>query len=240
VFNDRLHIENLPDSDNAPEAEEMGAFFDRRADGYESHMKNIGFDSETYRRASAPLPQTDKRVRILDLGCGTGMELQFLFERVPNARVTCLDLSEKMLAILAANYRERAAQLEIIRGSYLTWDYPEAEFDYVISVNTMHHLLREPKTQLYRMIKRTLKPGGIYCESDFMVDAARMEQYQARYQRMMNSTAMLRDTGFYHIDIPFTVAVQKELLLKAGFGEVEVFYENIKPTGSGAVLGARK
>jgi tRNA (cmo5U34)-methyltransferase len=234
----KLHIETLPD--DGSEAEEMGSFFDRRADGYESHMKNIGFDSEAYLRASAPLPQTDKKVRILDLGCGTGLELQYLFERMPDARVTCIDLSEKMLAILAANYRDRAAQLEIIRGSYLTWDYPEAEFDYVISVNTMHHLLPEPKMQLYRMINRTLKPGGMYCESDYMVDEARMEQYLACYQRIIDHGTIFRQNGFYHIDIPFTIAIQKELLLKGGFGNVEVFFENIKLTGSGAVLTARK
>jgi RimJ/RimL family protein N-acetyltransferase/SAM-dependent methyltransferase len=238
------HIETLPDPEwnfgNGSDAEEMGAFFNRRADGYEVHMTECGFDSETYRRASASLPRTDQTVRILDLGCGTGLELQYLFARMPNARVTCIDLSEKMLAILAANYRERAAQLEIIRDSYLTWDYPEAEFDFVISVNTMHHLLCEPKVQLYRKINRALKPGGMYCESDFMVDRARMEQYQARYQRMMNSAAILRDNGFYHIDIPFTIPIQKESLLKAGFAKVEVFYENINPTGSGAVLVARR
>jgi tRNA (cmo5U34)-methyltransferase len=96
---------------------------------------------------------------------------------MPNARVTCIDLSEKMLVILAINYRERAAQLKIIHDSYLTWDYSEVEFDFVILVNTMHHLLQEPKTQLYRKINRTLKPGGMYCESDFMVDQARMAQY---------------------------------------------------------------
>jgi RimJ/RimL family protein N-acetyltransferase/ubiquinone/menaquinone biosynthesis C-methylase UbiE len=238
------HIETLPDPEwnfaNVPEAEEMGAFFNRRADGYEVHMTNSGFDSETYRRASAPLPQTDKQVRILDLGCGTGLELSYLFTRMPNAQVICIDLSEKMLAILAANYQDRAAQLRIIRDSYLTWHYPEGEFDYVISVNTMHHLLPEPKTQLYRKINRALKPGGIYCESDYIVDRVRMEQYQARYQRMMKNSIVLRNTGFYHIDIPFTIAVQKELLLKARFEKVESFYENINLTGSGAVLVARK
>jgi RimJ/RimL family protein N-acetyltransferase/ubiquinone/menaquinone biosynthesis C-methylase UbiE len=238
------HIETLPDPQwnfgNGSDAEEMGAFFNRRADGYEVHMTECGFDSETYRRASAPLPRTDQTVRILDLGCGTGLELQYLFARMPNARVTCIDLSKKMLAILVTNYRERTAQLEIIRDSYLTWDYPEAQFDYVISVNTMHHLLQEPKTQLYRKINRTLKPGGIYCESDFMVDEARMAQYQARYQRIMDHGTISGQNGFYHIDIPFTIPIQKKLLLQAGFAKVEVFYENINPTGSGAVLAARR
>lgn len=237
------HIDTLPgpewDYSRLKSIEEMGAFFDRRAGDYEAHVNRIGFDKETYQRAAMPLPQTGEALNILDLGCGTGLELQYVFERMPNARVTCMDLSEEMLGILAKNYKDKFSLLIVIRDSYLTRDYPEAEYDAVISVNTMHHLLPEPKTQLYRKINRSLKPGGWYVESDFMVDQAMMAQYQARYQRVIRDLPV-RQYGYYHIDIPLTVAVQKELLLKAGFGGVEVFYENIKPKGSGAVLVARK
>jgi tRNA (cmo5U34)-methyltransferase len=219
--------------------EEMGEFFNRRADGYEAHMAEIGFDGETYKRAVMPLPQSDKPFKILDLGCGTGLELQYLFERIPNAQVTCIDLSEQMLALLAEHYQDHKLQLEIICDSYLTWDYPNAAYDDVISVNTMHHLVRDEKVRLYRKIRRCLKAAGMYVESDFMVDKIMMEQYQARYKRINSGLSIPQQSGYYHIDIPFTVDVQNELLLKAGFGEVSVFHENIKPKGSAAVLTAK-
>ena len=218
--------------------EEMGEFFNRRAEGYEAHMVKVGFDDETYKRAVMPLPQGDTPFKILDLGSGTGLELQYLFERIPNAQVTCIDLSEQMLAILAEHYQERKQQLEIISASYLTWDYPDAAYDYIISVNTMHHFDQTEKTKLYGKIRRSLKPGGMYIESDFMVDQAMMEQFQARYKRIIMDLP-IQASGHYHIDIPFTVDVQKKLLLKAGFSEVKVFYESIKPTASGAVLIAK-
>jgi RimJ/RimL family protein N-acetyltransferase/phospholipid N-methyltransferase len=236
------HIEELPNPDwdfsNMSFAEEMGAFFDRRAAGYEAHMSKIGHDHKTYQCAVAALPRTDWPLKILDLGCGTGLELKYLFERIPNTHVTCIDLSEKMLAILAGNYQSQAAQLEIIQDSYLTWEYPEAEYEGVVSVNTMHHLPQEEKIGLYDKIRRSLKPGGIYIESDFMVDQAMMEQYQARYKRITGDLP-IQQNGYYHIDIPFTVEVQKGLLLKAGFNEVNVFYEDIKPKGSVAILTAK-
>ncbi len=47
-------------------------------------------------------------------------------------------------------------------------------------------------------------------------------------------------SGYYHLDIPFTVDIQKELLFKAGFDEVKVFHKNIKSTGSGAILVAKR
>jgi tRNA (cmo5U34)-methyltransferase len=159
----------------------------------------------------APLPETDRPLKILDLGCGTGLELQFLFERLPNAEVTCIDLSGQMLALLSEHYQGYASQLEIIRDSYLTWEYPDSRYDYVISVNTMHHLEQAEKVKLYRKIRYSLKPAGMYIESDFMVDRAIMEQYQARFKRIINDLPV-HASGHYHIDIPFTVDLQKSLL----------------------------
>ena len=37
--------------------------------------------------------------RILDLGCGTGNITKKVLERFPNGKVTCFDLSEKMIEI---------------------------------------------------------------------------------------------------------------------------------------------
>ena len=80
----------------------------------------------------------------------------------------------------------------------------------------------------------------MYIESDFIVDRMMMEQYLQRYRRI---TKVLTDkgySGYYHIDIPFTIELQKELLLRAGFSHVSVFHEDIKPKGSHAVLVAQK
>lgn len=235
------HIEYIPnpDWDFRSDAEEMGKFFNHRADGYEAHMTGNGRDYEAYKHAVMPLPQTDEPVKVLDLGCGTGLELRYLFERMPNAQVTCIDLSENMLKILSEHYNDKAKQLTILCESYLTWDYPENAFDFVISVNTLHHFMQDQKTELYSKILRSLKPSGMYIESDFIVDKAMMEQYQARYRRI-TSNMSVQQSGYYHIDIPFTVEVQKKLLYKAGFDRVESFYENIRPKGSGAVLTASR
>lgn len=236
------HIDYIPNPawDFRSDAEEMGEFFNRRADGYEAHMTGNGSDYEAYKHAVLPLPQTDESLKVLDLGCGTGLELRYLFERMPNAWVTCIDLSENMLKILSEQYSDKAKQLTVLCESYLTWDYPENTFDYVVSVNTLHHFMKDQKTELYSRILHSLKPSGMYIESDFIVDKAMMEQYQERYKRIARSLSVQQRSGYYHIDIPFTVEVQKELLYQAGFDRVESFYENIRPKGSGAVITAHK
>ena len=225
----------MTDDAGSAAAEEMGEFFNRRAAIYESHMFESGFDAATYQEAVRPLPQTDRPVKVLDLGCGTGLELQYLLARLPNAEVTCIDLSEQLLAILKQHFQDRLEQIEMIHDSYLTWKYPSTAYDAVIAVNTMHHLTRERKVELYRKIRSSLKPGGRYVEADYIVDQAVMEQYQARYRRLL-AAAPARPDGYYHIDIPMTVALQQEILLEAGFAEVELFAANVQPKGSRAVL----
>lgn len=121
------HIEHIPDSEwnFTCNTEEMAGFFDNRAEGYESHMLKYVTDMESYKRATFPIPESNSEISVLDLGCGTGLELGPMFERVPNARVTCIDLSEKMLEILKRKYASKARQIKTICGSYIDWEYPK-------------------------------------------------------------------------------------------------------------------
>lgn len=174
------HIEHIPDADwnfNC-NVEEMSGFFDARADGYDSHMLKSVADIECYERVAEPIPLNSNEIDILDLGCGTGIELEYLFERVPKAKVTCIDMSEKMLELLKVKYSSKAQQIHTICGSYIGWEYPQESFDYVVSSFTLHHFLEDVKTGIYRNIVSALKPEGLYIESDFIVDRMMMEQYR--------------------------------------------------------------
>ena len=61
--------------------EKMTDFFAARIDGYDAHMKrDIVGASEFYAYTASLLPD-DPGARILDLGCGTGLELEEYFAR---------------------------------------------------------------------------------------------------------------------------------------------------------------
>ena len=81
--------------------EKMDDFFTARVDGYDEHMKsNIEGASKFYNFTASLLPM-EKDKRILDLGCGTGLELEELFQMNPYAKVTGIDLTEAMLETMA-------------------------------------------------------------------------------------------------------------------------------------------
>ena len=65
--------------------ERMDAFFDSRLDGYEEHQLTcIESARDFYPFTANCLPHTPG-MHILDLGVGTGLELRYYFEKIPDA-----------------------------------------------------------------------------------------------------------------------------------------------------------
>ena len=208
--------------------EEMAAFFDARADGYEAHMIGNVFGSDRFYVKTVEALPLKPGLRVLDLGCGTGLELDALFSRCPDARVTGIDLSRGMLDALEAKHAGRA--LTLIQGDYFQTRFP-GPFDAALSVETMHHFEAEAKLTLYRKIATALAPGGVYVETDFI---ARDDAFEADCLSGLRSAVPDKPAGFYHIDIPMTTGHLLDLMRQA-FPSAELLYQE----GSTAILRAR-
>ncbi|MDL2319028.1 methyltransferase domain-containing protein [Eubacteriales bacterium OttesenSCG-928-A19] len=197
--------------------EEMRAFFAARVDGYDDHMlTNIRGIAEGYARMADLLP--DGARSLLDLGCGTGLELEPIFARFPALRVTGIDLTQEMLDALRAKCAGR--DLDLICGSYFDVDLGETRHDAAISFETLHHFTYREKLGLYRRVRRALRPRGVYIEADYMVDTqAEEDALFAARDRMVSESA--EDAAFWHIDVPMTVDNQERALREAGFATVE-------------------
>ena len=240
------HTDYLPspewDAQNLYKPEAMGTFFNIRANTYNSVMlsNSSGWHGEEdYKKLGTCFPKTDETVQILDIGCGTGIELDYIWEQCPNAHITCVDVSRGMLDLLLKNHPGSHDRTTIVEASYIDWLYPKDAYDIVVSNMTMHHLWPEEKIDVYRKILSTLKEGGVYIEGDFIVDDLMAEQYRRRYEIITASLPDKAKAGEYHIDIPCTLEVQKKLLRDAGFSSVEVLDDNIN-RGNGAIIEARK
>ena len=208
--------------------EEMAAFFDARAAGYDDYMRDSIFPGEVfaqfYRAISSPIEKTNRPLRILDLGCGTGLELEALFQKVPNAYVTGIDLAKNMLDLLQQRYVTHASQITLVRDSYLTMSFGQQAYDHVISALSLHHILHDTKRELYAKIRAALKPGGTYIEGDSVVPAEMESQFLDEYYEE-STTVLPAPEGTYHIDIPFSIGTQRSLLREAGFKDFELVWQ---------------
>ena len=74
----------------------MSDFFTARVDGYDEHMLN---DVEGCKEGYIKMAEliSDSTEMILDLGCGTGLELDEIFKWLPNVSVVGIDLTQAML-----------------------------------------------------------------------------------------------------------------------------------------------
>lgn len=200
--------------------ERMDLFFEARLEGYDEHMlRDIEGAREFYPFTAAQLPAFPG-CQVLDLGCGTGLELEFYFARNPDAAVTGIDLSEKMLSALREKFPGKALQL--IRGSYFAVPFGENRYDGAVSVESLHHFTKEEKAGLYEKLYFCLKPGSSFILTDyFSSDDAEETFFREELLRLKKENG-IEDNGFYHYDTPLTVAHEMEALTDGGFPLVEM------------------
>ena len=184
---------------------------------------------------STPVPCTQAPIDILDLGAGTGLELEGLFARAPNAVVTVIDISAAMLDLLVAKYQAYSRQIRIVCGSYLTLPLGVAEYDYAMSVMSLHHFDLQTKTALYQRICEALKDEGTYVEGDRIVPEAEEQRLSAQGAAVRQQFDVA-EVGTHHVDIPFSSTTQEQALRTAGFADIDTTFR----TDYGTVVVARK
>lgn len=200
--------------------EKMGEFFDRRLDGYDAHQLDcIASAREFYPFTAACLPR-EPGCRILDLGCGTGLELEAYFAANPAAEVTGIDLAPGMLQALREKFPGKA--LTLILGSYFTVPFGEGAFDAAVSVESLHHFTQAEKLPLYAKLQNALKPGGYFILTDYFSLSDEEERHHRQELLRLKQEQGIGDGALYHYDTPLTVAHETEALRAAGFSSVEI------------------
>jgi len=199
--------------------EKMGEFFDHRLKGYEEHQLNcIESAREFYSCTAEQLPMFSKS-KILDLGCGTGLELNEYFKRNPNAAVTGIDLANGMLQSLKAKFADK--QLTLINDSYFNVPFGEKEYDAAISVESLHHFTLEQKIPLYKKLHEALKEKGYFILTDYIIENVEVERQNFCELARLKKEMGINDHEFYHYDTPLTREHETEALLSGGFSKVE-------------------
>lgn len=196
------------------ELEEMGDFFTRRIGDYEEHMS---IWSRAYQRFAQLLPANVKS--ILDLGCGTGLELDEIWKKCSDVAVTGVDLCQSMLEKLKEKHSDK--KLQIICEDYFQYEFGVEQWEAVVSFESLHHFFPNQKKVLYGKICQSLKKGGQFILGDYIACCDEEEKLlQEIYAQKRKKSDIPEDT-FVHFDIPLTLEHELKIMREAGFSVVK-------------------
>lgn len=207
--------------------EPMQDFFATRVPGYDAHMLcNVAGCQEGYRRMAKLLP--DHAETLLDLGCGTGLELDYIFQEKPFLAVTGIDITGAMLNKLREKHPDK--NLTLVKASYFDYPFGSERFDAAVSFQTLHHFSPAEKTGLYTKIYRALNGSGRYIECDYMVATQNEQDFFQAENKRRRAAHGIAEGELYHYDIPCTAKNQIQMLKAAGFATVSAVWREANTT----------
>lgn len=140
----------------------MRALYRRRAAAYDrvTRMYRLfGFDDRRYRARATQALNLNQGATVVDLGCGTGLNFEYLVAQVgPGGRVVGVDVADAMLA--QARRRIDAAgwdNVELVEADAATYRFPEG-VDAVLSTLAMS--LSEDYQTVIERAASALRPYG--------------------------------------------------------------------------------
>lgn len=100
----------------------------------------------------------DRPVRVLDVGCGTGVFAGRIREALPGATVWGVDLVAGMLQKGAPRWRHHAGHVQPVQGDSERLPFADGTFDFITCANSFHHYPDQQRAVIE--MHRVLRPGG--------------------------------------------------------------------------------
>lgn len=118
---------------------------------------NMYLDNWMYKQVQKLL-ENDRRINILDIGCGYGRISKKIINDYPKARIRGLDISKNFVKIYNSNLNPKA---KAYKGFAEKLPFKDSSFDIVLIVTTLMYVISKQKQKkVISEISRVLKRGG--------------------------------------------------------------------------------
>ena len=209
--------------------------FDLAAEDYDRTRRRLvpGFDD--FYRAAIDLIRFphDSRLKVLDLGAGTGLLAAFIAYSFPQARITMVDISSEMLERARVRFELGGERFRFEVSDYGV-DPIQEKYDAVVSALSIHHLSDDQKRSLFDRIHGALNDGGVFVNAE-QFRGATPERDRFHHERWITRVRELgmddRDLAAaldrMKFDRAATLEDQLEWLREAGFRDIDCAYKNL-------------
>ncbi|MFS0868535.1 class I SAM-dependent methyltransferase [Paenibacillus xylanilyticus] len=205
--------------------------FDKVAQDYDMQRKQlIPCFNDFYGMALDLMECSKDNPRILDLGAGTGLLSGMVLQKYPNARITLMDISEKMLEMARRRFAD-TDQVQYVVGDYTKHAFTSS-YDMIISSLSIHHLTHADKKNVFGTVYKMLKPGGLFINADQvqgrtpMTDAYYRDRWlDAIHKSGLSDEAISASIERRKVDINAKLEDQLLWLEEAGFSVADCMYK---------------
>jgi tRNA (cmo5U34)-methyltransferase len=174
--------------------------------------------------------RSDRRISVIDLGCGTGTVAAAVKSRFPHADITCADIARKMLDTAKSKLGDSA---KFIQADFNNFEFPE-KFDLAVSSLALHHLENDrDKSDFYKKIYAALTDGGAFINIDVVLGGNGFLQdvYMEKWREFMSASVSEDEINgkwlpnYYAEDRPTRLTAHLAMLKNCGFSCVDVVYK---------------
>jgi tRNA (cmo5U34)-methyltransferase len=208
--------------------------FSQGASDYDARIRNIipRYDEMLDVLVSCVPVNEGKKLKAIDVGCGTGALSEKLLNARPYVELTCLDMTENMLNLAKERMKDHRNVRYVLSDLYdFEFDGP---YDLIVSSLALHHVISdEDKKAVYQRFYHALGPGGSFYNADLVLgsDDEMQQLYMKRWTEFMGRSLPRGEVDhmvlprYRQEDSPAKLVDHLRWLSEVGFRSVDVVWK---------------
>jgi len=208
--------------------------FDEEAKEFDEIVpKLIPFYNEMLEALLLALPHPEtKKIRVADIGCGTGTVSKMILERYPNAILTCVDFASNMIKTAKDKLKEHN-NVEYLVEDFYSFNF-DRKYDAIVSSLALHHLRNDnDKKKFFKKIFDALNKNGAFYNADVVLGSNETLQnlYMNKWKEFMQRKVPLYEVEniwcpkYEDEDKPAKTIDQIKWLEDVGFKKTDIIWK---------------